>query len=196
MLRKEDYFLGFDIGTGSVGWAVTDMNYNLLKINRKYAWGSFLFETSEGAESRRLNRCARRRHKREKQRIELLQELFDEEICKVDPGFFLRLKESRYVPEDKRDCKGHTPELPYALFVDEGYTDVEYHEEFPTIYHLRKALMVEDRKFDVRLLYLAVSHIIKNRGHFLSNMKIGETNVDFKEVFSQMIDCWNTDLVA
>ena len=35
--------------------------------------------------------------------MELLQEIFAEEINQVDDGFFLRMKESRYLPEDKRD---------------------------------------------------------------------------------------------
>lgn len=193
-MNNKEYFLGLDIGTGSVGWAVTDTQYNLIKINRKLAWGSVLFETSEGAEERRLHRCARRRYQREKQRIKLLQELFEEEIYKVDSGFFQRLKESRYIFDDKRDEKGKKPELPYALFVDENYTDVDYYNEFPTIYHLRKALMTEDRKFDVRLLYLGIAHIIKNRGHFLSNMGIGDTNLDFREVFIELVDCWKVNM--
>lgn len=29
------YYLGFDIGTNSVGWAVTDENYNLCKFKKK-----------------------------------------------------------------------------------------------------------------------------------------------------------------
>ena len=45
------------------------------------------------------------------------------------------------LPGDKRDIKGNTPILPYALFVDEKYTDKDYHKQFPTIYHLRKWLM-------------------------------------------------------
>ena len=36
-MNNKEYFLGLDIGTGSVGWAVTDTQYNLIKINRKYA---------------------------------------------------------------------------------------------------------------------------------------------------------------
>lgn len=47
------------------------------------------------------------------------------------------MKESRYWPEDKRDRQGKCPELPYALFADDAYTDKEYHKQFPTIYHLR-----------------------------------------------------------
>ena len=55
-MNEQEYFLGLDMGTGSVGWAVTDTDYNLIKINRKKAWGSVLFETSEGAKKRRVNR--------------------------------------------------------------------------------------------------------------------------------------------
>ena len=29
------YYLGLDMGTNSVGWAVTDANYNLLKAKGK-----------------------------------------------------------------------------------------------------------------------------------------------------------------
>ena len=29
------YYLGFDIGTNSVGWAVTDENYNLCKFKKE-----------------------------------------------------------------------------------------------------------------------------------------------------------------
>lgn len=28
-----EYYLGLDIGTNSVGWAVTDLDYNLLRFN-------------------------------------------------------------------------------------------------------------------------------------------------------------------
>ncbi len=190
-MKEREYFLGLDMGTGSVGWAVTDTEYNLIKINRKRAWGSVLFETSKGAKERRVNRCARRRLKRQKERLNLLRELFEEEVQKVDSGFFLRMKESRYVYDDKRDENGVKPHLPYSLFVDENYTDVDYHRDFPTIYHLRKALMEEDRKFDVRLLYLAIAHILKNRGHFLANMGSDEVNLDLKESFKALLDKWN-----
>lgn len=120
-----------------------------------------LFDSSEGAEKRRINRCSRRRYKRQKERVSLLRELFEEEIQKVDAGFFIRLDESRYVKEDKKDIKGNTPILPYNLFVDEDYNDKDYHLEFPTIYHLRNALIKENRDFDVRLVYLAIAHILK-----------------------------------
>lgn len=61
-VMEKNYYMGLDMGVGSVGWAVTDSEYELLKINRKYAWGSVLFDASEGAGERRLHRCARRRY--------------------------------------------------------------------------------------------------------------------------------------
>lgn len=42
-----DYYLGFDIGTNSVGWAVTDLQYKLLRFNKKDMWGSRLFEEAK-----------------------------------------------------------------------------------------------------------------------------------------------------
>ena len=105
-MNNKEYFLGLDIGTGSVGWAVTHTQYNLIKINRKYAWGAVLFDTAKGAEERRVNRCARRRYQREKQRINLLQELFEEEIYKVDSGFFKTLlRISSAAPDCPRSSK-------------------------------------------------------------------------------------------
>ena len=42
-----DYYLGFDIGTNSVGWCVTDLNYNVLRFNKKDMWGSRLFDEAD-----------------------------------------------------------------------------------------------------------------------------------------------------
>ena len=55
-----------------------------------------------------------------------------------------------------------------TLFHDADFTDKDYHRQFPTIYHLRRHLMCCTEKPDIRLLYLAVAHMIKNRGHFLN----------------------------
>lgn len=89
-----NYYLGLDIGTNSVGYAVTDENYNVLKFKKKSMWGSRLFDEADSAEARRIFRANRRRIGRRKWRIELLQDIFAEEICKIDPGFYQRLKDS------------------------------------------------------------------------------------------------------
>ena len=40
----QKYYLGLNIGTNSVGWAVTDENYNLCKFGGKRMWGIRLFD--------------------------------------------------------------------------------------------------------------------------------------------------------
>ena len=84
-----EYYLAFDIGTDSVGWAVTDLNYNLERLNGKYMWGTRLFEAGKTAAERRSFRAARRRLQRRTQRIRLLQEIFAEEISKQIWDFFI-----------------------------------------------------------------------------------------------------------
>ena len=81
MKKNEKYYVGFDIGTNSTGWAVTDDTYKLFKCNGHKMWGVRLFDEAETAENRRMHRASRRRLQRRNARIELLQELFAEEIC-------------------------------------------------------------------------------------------------------------------
>lgn len=183
---SKDYFLGLDLGTGSLGWAVTNEKYKILRAHGKVLWGVRLFDNANTAEERRSFRTARRRLDRRNRRIELLQEIFSEEILTIDDGFYHRMKESRYMPEDKRDRNGNTPALPYALFVDAGFTDKDYHQKFPTIYHLRKWLMNTKETPDIRLVYLALHHMMKHRGHFLFSGNL-ESVKDFKGVFGQFI---------
>ena len=58
---KQDYFVGLDIGTSSVGWAVTNKSYELLKFHSHKMWGSRLFDEGESAVVRRGFRSMRRR---------------------------------------------------------------------------------------------------------------------------------------
>ena len=157
----KDYYVGFDIGTESVGWAVSDFYYNLCKFHGKSMWGYELFDECNTAVDRRTFRNSRKRIDRKKQRIAWLQMLFNEEISKVDIAFFQRLKESNLYLEDK------STNVPYAVYADKNYTDVDYHNAYPTIYHLRKDLIEREDPHDIRLVYLALHHLIKNRGHFL-----------------------------
>ncbi len=184
---EKDYFLGLDMGTGSVGWAVADEKYEIVRRHGKALWGVRLFESANTAEERRVFRTNRRRLKRRNWRLEILQSLMEKEINKVDEGFFLRLKESRYIPSDKRDINGNCPVLPYSLFVDKDYSDKDYHKEFPTIYHLREYLMKTDNTPDIRLVYLALSHIMKHRGHFLFSGNIDNIK-KFADTFNQLIE--------
>lgn len=74
-MKKKKYNIGLDIGTNSVGWAVTDENAHLLKFKGKNMWGVRLFEKGETAATRRGYRSTRRRLARRKQRLEQLQEI-------------------------------------------------------------------------------------------------------------------------
>ena len=181
MAKKHDvdYFLGLDIGTDSVGWAVTDTKYNILKFKGKSMWGIRLFDAAQTAAERRMFRTTRRRIERRRWRLELLQDLFQDEVNKKDPEFFLRMKESALYPEDSRSGK------PFALFCDKDLNDKSYYKQYPTIYHLRKALLTEDKKFDIRLLYLAIHHIMKHRGHFLFSGDFKNVT-QFKFAFEQL----------
>lgn len=119
--------------------------------------------------------------------------MFKDEIDRIDSGFYLRMKESRYVYEDKKDKNGNIPQVPYSLFADSDYTDKDYYKQYPTIYHLRKELITNKNVFDVRLVYLAVEHILKHRGHFLSNINVENIGreKEFNSLFSDFIDYIN-----
>ena len=60
-MEKKKYYFGLDIGTDSVGYAVTDEEYNLIKFHGEPAWGVTVFNKAVGGEERRMYRTARRR---------------------------------------------------------------------------------------------------------------------------------------
>lgn len=175
------YYLGLDLGSNSVGWAVTDEEYNIVRRKGKALWGIRLFEQADTAAERRIKRALRRRLERRKQRIDILQELFAEEMAKVDSTFYIRLNESRLHAEDKSENAGEK----FLLFNDSDFTDKEYHMQYPTIFHLRKELIHSEEAQDIRLVYLAVHHIIKNRGHFLIDGNINNAR-SFKTTFEKL----------
>lgn len=176
------YYLGFDIGTNSVAWAVTDENYQIFKFNGKAMWGIHLFEAGKTAEERRLFRSARRRIARRKERLGLLADLFKSEISKLDNSFFQRMEESKFWLEDKKIKDKN------VLFSDKLFTDKEFYEKYPTIYHLRSELVHSKDFHDIRLVYLALHHIIKHRGHFLFEGQDFKTATDFNVIFDDILN--------
>ena len=181
-----DYYIGLDCGTESVGFAVADTDYNIVRAKGRSFWGVRLFNEAATAAERRNFRSARRRYMRKKERIKILQALFADEINKVDPEFFIRLNDSAYLKEDKHiDQKN-------SLFNDIGYTDKEYYKDYPTIYHLRKALIEGYAPSDIRLLYLALHHILKHRGHFLFEGKEFSSIMDLSGIISDIKDSYST----
>ena len=189
------YSIGLDIGTNSVGWAVITDSYKVpskkMKVlgntSKKYVkknlLGALLFESGITAEGRRLKRTARRRYTRRRNRILYLQEIFSTEMAKIDESFFQRLDDSFLVPDEKRDSK-------YPIFGN-LVKEKTYHDEFPTIYHLRKYLADSSKKADLRLVYLALAHMIKYRGHFLIEGDFNSRNNDIKKNFQDFLDSYN-----
>ena len=194
-MSNKPYSIGLDIGTNSVGWAVITDDYKVpskkMKVLgntdkhfiKKNLIGALLFDEGTTAEDRRLKRTARRRYTRRKNRLRYLQEIFSQEISKVDSSFFHRLDDSFLVPEDKRGSK-----YPIFATLEE---EKEYHKTFPTIYHLRKYLADSKEKADLRLIYLALAHMIKYRGHFLYEDTFDIKNNDIKKIFNEFISTYD-----
>ena len=179
---KQNYYLGLDMGTSSLGWAVTDSDYHLLRAKGKDLWGVRLFPEAESAAGRRTQRVSRRRLQREKARIGFVRDVFADAINEVDPGFYQRLDDSKYFPEDKTEMQR------FALFSGNGFNDKEYYDQFKTIFHLRSKLIHSVEPMDVRLVYLAVANIFRHRGHFLNaNLSDGKTE-ELEEIYAQLAD--------
>ena len=180
-----DYYLGLDLGTNSVGWAVTDLEYNLLRAKGKDLWGVRLFDEAETAANRRSKRIARRRIERDKARKALLKEFFADEIEKVDPAFYMKMNESFFKLKDR----SVENQQPYSLFNDFDFTDKEFHDKYKTIFHLRSDLIHSDKIFDVRLVFLAIYNMFSHRGHFLNATLDAEKNdTGFENAYAEMIE--------
>lgn len=179
--KFSDYYLGFDIGTNSVGWCVTDLDYNVLRFNKKDMWGSRLFDEAKTAAERRVQRNSRRRLKRRKWRLNLLEEIFSDEIMKIDSNFFRRLKESSLWLEDKNSKE------KFTLFNDDNYKDYDFYKQYPTIFHLRDELIKNPEKKDIRLIYLALHSIFKSRGHFLFEGQNLKEIKNFETLYNNLI---------
>ncbi len=198
---KDNYFVGLDLGSNSIGWAATDEEYNFLRLKGKTAWGSRIFKEANSKKGRRTLRSNRRRLQRKKYRIKLLNDLFAEEIHKIDKTFFLRLENSTLVQEDKNDKCGRN------LIFKTKDEEINFYKKYPTIWRLRKSLIDndEDALSDLRHVYLAIHHIIKYRGNFLTEGEsvykdldesiIERINYAFSNVedFSLNIDCDKLD---
>ena len=194
-MENKNYSIGLDIGTNSVGFAVITDDYKIpskkMKVLgntdkhfvKKNLIGALLFDEGTTAEDRRLKRTARRRYTRRKNRLRYLQEIFSEEMSKVDNSFFHRLDDSFLIPEDKRGSKYPI----FATLVEEK----AYHKQFPTIYHLRKYLADSKEKADLRLIYLTLAHMIKYRGHFLYEESFDIKNNDIQKIFNEFISIYD-----
>ena len=178
--EKRPYFFSLDIGTNSIGYAAVYENYDLVKYQQHPVWGVHLFDKANLASERRAYRVSRRRLDRRQQRIQLLRELFAEEIGVVDPQFFSRI--------DSSSSKKDPGEVPYAIFADKGFTDRDFYNRYPTIHHLICELIDSDASHDVRLVYVACAWLLAHRGHFFNDVakeKIDEI-ISFEKVYGEL----------
>lgn len=189
-MMAENYYVGLDIGTSSVGWAVTDTDYNILRRKGKDLWGARMFDEAKPAAERRTQRIARRRIAREHARIEELNRIFALYIAKEDPDFFLKLQESKFFIEDRSDSN----KQPYTIFNDRNYTDIDYHKEYKTIFHLRQELLHPSEehakspvRYSARLLYIALLNMYKHRGHFLNENLDENGSGSFEDSWKEMV---------
>lgn len=199
-------FLGLDVGTENIGYALAKQEneqlnidveldstsastkgYEVIKINGRQAMGVLSFESAQTAVNRRTYRATRRRLARRRYRIALLQEIFNDAIMAKDKNFLRRLGENDLHIED-RNIEGK-----YSLFNDSGFNDIIYYKKYPTIYHLREKLMAEGTD-DVRLLYLAIHHIIKYRGHFLLSGEMSANEIGGVNQLKELIENLNDKL--
>lgn len=167
------YSIGLDIGVSSVGWACITPDFKIPKYNGRYAIGVREFESASTAEERRIQRGTRRRYNRRVKRIQLLQQTLSP-LFYDDPNFFMQTDEiEKHFWRNSNNFENKS--------LSETLTNIgENPKKYPTIYHLRKALVREDEKFDPRLIYIALHNLTKYRGHFL-NENIEWTNSSGQE---------------
>lgn len=180
--QMEEYYLGLDIGTDSVGYAAVAPNYDLIKYHGEPAWGVMTFDAANPAKERRAFRVARRRLDRRQQRVKLVEDVFAPEICKIDARFFLRRKESYLLRSEAQE--------PFCLFSDSKFTDREYSERYPTIHHLIVELMNSEAPHDIRLVFHACAWLVAHRGHFLFDIPAERAAelLDFHQVYGQLCE--------
>ncbi|PRO78765.1 type II CRISPR RNA-guided endonuclease Cas9 [Lactiplantibacillus pentosus] len=186
MKKIVNYNLGLDIGTSSIGYAAIDDQGRPVRHQNKTVMGVRLFKEGKTAESTRIFRGTRRRLSHRHWRLGYLDRIFDNEIAKVDENFLPRLKASKRARSDeKRSFRGS------LLFPETG--DDAYYQKYPTIYHLRYALITQKKQFDIRLIYLALHHMIKYRGNFLDTTPVSAFNIhdiDLTDQFASLNDCY------
>lgn len=186
-MKTQNYFLGLDIGTDSIGYAAVNEDYELLKFKGEPMWGVTVFEAANQSAERRSFRVARRRLDRRQQRVRLVDELFAKEIAAVDPKFFVKKYESALWRED-------ASEDGFAL------DGTGYENKYPTIHHLIVELMHDKAPHDVRLVYWACAWLVAHRGHFLSDVSVDniEGLFRFDEIYYRFLSFfeeapWNCD---
>lgn len=193
-----NYYVGLDIGTESVGWAVVDDDMNLVKRHGRHLWGSRLFDKAVSAADRRGKRSMRRRLLRRRVRLAELRKLLADFVG--DNEFFERLDESFL---HKGDRSQHNHDILFynseaTIFdtlnkkIERIDSDQKYYKNFPTIFHLRKDIIDNaEVQYDPKLIFLAIHNILKYRGNFLYeglNLSSDDTEGELTHEFFLALD--------
>lgn len=185
-----DYYIGLDLGTNSVGWAVTTTDYKLVRLRGKDAWGVRLFDEGNTAADRRGSRAARRRKDRDQKRRKYIQQQLKPVIDPIDPDFYLRRKESTLWAEDT------TSKNKFSIFGGKGPSDKDFYKTYPTISHLIvKIIENPEQHTDPREYALVIEHLFKHRGNFLVKGELNNTGEVFDEVYQQFIRALNAGVL-
>lgn len=180
MKKTNPYILSLDIGTASIGYACMDLNFNILKYYDKDAIGVLTFEGADTAAERRGFRTSRRRKNRRIKRLGLLQEVLAPLV--KNPNFYQLLNLHKWKNSNEDFKNRSLSEVLRAL----GKNPKTY----PTIYHLQQAIQKHpETKFEPELIFIALYHLVKYRGHFLFNnlsFENGET-VDNEAQLSDLL---------
>lgn len=83
------------------------------------------------------------------------------------------MRQSSLIESDRSEV--FSADRRHALFNGSDFSEKEYYDQFPTIWHLRHFLASSTEKADIRLIYLALHNIVKYRGNFLREDETGVT---------------------
>lgn len=147
MKKMSNYRIGLAIGRKAVGYAVVDKTGKLARFKGKNMWGISWMEAAERkADDAGISPA---------DSIGALQELLSDRLSDLDAGFLSRVRR-RDIQENEFDGIG--------ALMGEGFDEKTYLKTCPTVYHLRKRLSTCQERMDLRLIYLALHHIVKHGG--------------------------------
>lgn len=152
-----DYTVALAQSDTSVGWVMADESGEVVRKGDRPCMGTYTFPAAEHADERRLHRSARRTLERKRARVREVEKVFAPHLDALDPGFLAARRESDRRPQNRGQLA--------ASFDSAAYADLW--KPYPTMSHLRVAMLEEDRPFDPRLIFDVLVDAMKGRGNFV-----------------------------
>lgn len=158
------YYLGLDIGTNSIGWAIHNENNDLLDF------GVYLDNNISDSKERRSSRSAKRNLRRRNYRLDMFESLA------IDFNLI------------DKELKSKTQFKMYDEHFANKRSELEYSQGtfFPTLYHLKAKGISE--KLSKEDIFLCLRHSLKNRGHFLSYLPYEDLEGKLKD--NDIVEAW------